>query len=300
MKRAPIRYVDRATGELRDEKIYAHAFLHWCYNTRPGLLLTDLLLRRRWVSRAYGWTQRRAWSRRRIRPFVERFGIDTGEMIRPLNAFASFAEFFEREIDLSHRQIRREPGVCIAPADGRALAYEGIDPRQTFRIKGSDFDLGALVGDERIAERHAGGSAFITRLYICDYHHVHFPDAGTCSRAVPIQGGLYAVSPYGRRSHPPFYSENFRMRSELRSENFGTITMVEIGAFTVGSIRHRYEPGARVGRADRKAVFELGGSTVVMLFEPGRIRFDADLLDNTARGLETYVKLGESIGTNSR
>ena len=50
------------------------------------------------------------------------------------------------------------------------------------------------------------------------YHHVHFPDAGICGPASTIGGGLYAVSPYGRVSHAPFYSENHRMRSEFATE----------------------------------------------------------------------------------
>jgi phosphatidylserine decarboxylase len=138
---------------------------------------------------------------------------------------------------------------------------------------------------------------FITRLYICDYHHVHFPDSGICDGATAISGGLWAVSPYGRRSHPPFYAENYRMRSAFRSDHFGLVTIVEIGAFTVGSIQQRYSVGSHVERADRKSVFAIGGSTVVMLFEPGRIGFDQDLVTNTARGLETYVRLGDSIGS---
>ena len=80
------------------------------------------------------------------------------------------------------------------------------------------------------------------------------------------------------------------MRSELESENFGTMTLVEIGAFTVGSIRQCYQPGANVERADRKAVFGIGGSTVVVLFEPGTIRFDQDLVETFA-SISTLSKL---------
>ena len=35
---------------------------------------------------------------------------------------------------------------------------------------------------------------------------------------------------------------------------------------------------------DEKGYFDFGGSTVVLVFEPGRIRFDDDLLANSERG----------------
>lgn len=295
-QRAPIRFIDRASGEIREEEIYAHGFLDWSYNSRVGRLFTDLLFRRRWVSRLYGWMQRTRWSRRRIRPFIERFGIDADEIVRPVGEFESFADFFVREIDFDRREIARDPQVCIAPADGRVLAYPTVGVNDGFQIKRSRFNLRELLADDQLAARYDGGSMLITRLYICDYHHVHFPDAGVCGPAKAIGGGLYAVSPYGRRSHAPFYSENFRMRAEFESENFGRITMVEIGAFTVGSIRQRYQVDERVERADRKSVFEIGGSTVVLLFEPGRIELDEDLVSHTREGMETYVRLGDSIG----
>jgi phosphatidylserine decarboxylase len=229
-------------------------------------------------------------------PFVKRMNVDVEEIVRPLSEFRSFSEFFAREIDLSRREIRREPEVCIAPADGRALAYHQIESHRTYRIKRATFNLQQLVGDEVLARRYHNGSVFITRLYLSDYHHFHFPDSGVPGPAKSIDGGYYAVSPYARRKLVPFYTENHRMVSQLDSDNFGQIVIVEIGAFTVGSIKQCYESGQPVDRATRKGFFELGGSTVVMLFEPDRILFEDDLVENTGNEIETYVKLGDSIG----
>ncbi|MBK5096337.1 MAG: phosphatidylserine decarboxylase [Gemmatimonadetes bacterium] len=294
--RNPLSYYDRETGAIRDEEIYADVFLDWCYNSRSGRFLTDVLFRRRWISRVYGASQRTRWSRRRIGPFVRRLNVDVDEIVRPLSEFRDFSEFFVREIDLSHRTIRLEPDVCISPADGRALAYTRLESDRTFRIKRSSFNLRQMLGDDALAGRYEGGSLFITRLYLSDYHHFHFPDSGTPGPARAISGGYHAVSPYARRSLVPFFTENFRMVSQFDSISFGLITFVEIGAFTVGSIRQCYEAGQSVERATRKGFFELGGSTVAMLFEPGRIRFDDDLTTHTRNGIETYVKLGDSIG----
>jgi phosphatidylserine decarboxylase len=51
-----------------------------------------------------------------------------------------------------------------------------------------------------------------------------------------------------------------------------------------------------VRRGTRKGYFELGGSVVLLLFAPGAVRFDADLVENSASGIETYVPMGASLG----
>ena len=78
--RNPLTYYDREKGAFFDEEIYAGWFLDWSYNSRTGRFLTDLLFRRRWVSRAYGWLQSTRWSRRRIMPFVERMNVNVEEI----------------------------------------------------------------------------------------------------------------------------------------------------------------------------------------------------------------------------
>ena len=80
------------------------------------------------------------------------------------------------------------------------------------------------------------------------------------------------------------------------SDLFGQIAMGEIGAFTVGSIQQRFNPGVRVAKGARKGLFELGGSTVVLLFQRGAIRLDEDLCTRTEENIETFVRFGESIG----
>ena len=80
------------------------------------------------------------------------------------------------------------------------------------------------------------------------------------------------------------------------SDHFGQIAMVEIGAFTVGSIQQRFNQGVRVSKGARKGFFELGGSTVVLLFQRGAIRLDEDLCARTEEDIETFVRFGESIG----
>ncbi len=295
---APL-YRERHSGRLCEERVHAHALLDWLYNTRCGRVAEALLCGPVWPSRLYAWWQRRPHSRRRIGPFVERLGIDASESLRPLEAFASFADFFTREIDLARRPLHPDPAACVAPVDGKILVVPRLDVRRPLRVKRASLDLAGLLGDADLARQFDGGALAVCRLSLADYHHVHFPTEGVPAAALDVPGRYHAGGPYARRRLVPFFAENRRARTLFASEVFGELAMVEVGALTVGSIRQCYTPGERVVRGARKAVFELGGSTVVLVFRPGTLAFDADLVRWSQEGFETQVRLGERIGSRA-
>ena len=93
----------------------------------------------------------------------------------------------------------------------------------------------------------------------------------------------------------PVYKENAREFSLLCSDHFGTILMMEVGAMLVGKIENRHQ-AARVRRGQEKGNFAFGGSTIVLLTQKGKAMPDPDIWENSQQGIETKVKLGESIG----
>jgi phosphatidylserine decarboxylase len=291
-----LSYYDRRTGELKHDPIYAPGLVDWLCNSSTGWLLTELLLSRRWVSQFYGWWNSQRWSRRKIKSFASHLEINLNELTRPIDTFASFNDFITRDIALSQRPIDPDPNVCVAPADGRVLVYPIVDGDSSLIIKRATLSLRTLLPDERLTSVYSGGSLLVSRLYLNDYHHFHFPDDGVPQSAFSIAGKYYAVSPYAERRTLPFYAENHRMITLFDSEHFGRIAIIEVGAFTIGSIQQRYQPAARVRKGDHKGLFELGASIVILLFKKGAIQFDGDLCENTLSGVETYVRLGESVG----
>lgn len=293
---APLRYFDRASAAWRDERVHAHRFLLWLYNTRSGRLASRLMAHSPHASRLYGWLQRRPRSRRRIRPFVERMGVDLTGSTRTLEEFSSFAEFFTRRLHPWARPVEPDPRTCIAPADGRVLVYPRVDRQASFPIKRATFQLAGLLRDASQAARFDGGVMVVVRLGLADYHHVHFPDAGVPGAARSIPGHLHAGGPYARGWLVPFYAENHRMLTPFASDHFGPMLLVEVGALTVGTIRQAYRPGERVHKGQHKAGFEPGGSTVVLLFRPGSIELDADLVGMSAGGVEVGLRMGQSLG----
>lgn len=295
-----ILYYDRERGAFMTEHVYWSTFLYWLYNTISGRFAAELFFERKCFSQIYGWLHRMGLSRRKNKSFIRKMNVNLEESIRRIENFRSFNDFFTREIDLSKRPINQNPYVCVAPADGKILAYSFLRPDMTFPIKRSWFNLRGFLRDEELTEKFARGSMIISRLCLTDYHHFHFPDSGIPARATPLMGRYHAGGPYGLRRLIPFYSENFRMVTLFESDHFGQIGMVEIGALTVGSIQQRYQPRVHVTKGTQKGFFELGGSTVALLFQRGMIELDEDLLAKTRDEIETYVRLGDSIGRTSK
>lgn len=93
----------------------------------------------------------------------------------------------------------------------------------------------------------------------------------------------------------PIYKENSREYSLLKTENFRTMLMMEVGALFVGKIENRPRR-ASVKRGEEKGNFAFGGSTIVLITEKNAVKPDEDILKNSQAGMETRVLMGEKIG----
>ena len=295
-KTITIPYVSRTGGSIELETVYAGGFLRWLYNTVSGRTASYLLFHHPLASRLYGWWTRLRVSRCQVRGLMNLGDVNDQDFESPRDGFRSFNEFFTRDIDLRRRPMPASPTVCVAPVDGKVLAYNRVRQQDTMQIKQHRFTLEGFLNDPALVRRFDQGSMLICRLSLADYHHFHFPDRGRPGRSHTIPGSLRAGGPYARQSLLPFYSQNRRTLTPFLSDHFGLMLIVEIGALTVGSIVQSFQPHTPVARGQKKGFFQLGGSTVVLLFQRGMIQFDDDLQQNTAKGLETEVQMGDSVG----
>jgi phosphatidylserine decarboxylase len=73
--------------------------------------------------------------------------------------------------------------------------------------------------------------------------------------------------------------------------------MIEVGATFVGSIHQSFKLNEKYFVGQEKGYFSFGGSTIITVFENNRIKFSDDMVENSRNGMETYVLMGDSIGT---
>ncbi len=297
-KKLAITYINRADDLVKTEYPFASGFLYWSYNTILGRALTIFILSRKIVSRLYGWLARQKFSRFFISSFARQTNLNRQSHVQSIKDFSCFNDFFIREPGDGTCPVNEDTDSLIAPADGKLLAYTGIDPNNTFLIKRNLFNLGQFLCSDNLASKFFGGTMIVLRLCLSDYHQFYFPDSGLSYQSSEIKGKYYAGGSYSCRKPTPFYAENHRTTTLFNSDHFGQMVMAEVGAFTVGSIKQTFIPGRQLNKGDKKGHFELGGSTVVLLLAKDSIKIDDDLFFNSIKGFETRVRYGEKIAVS--
>ena len=289
-----IKVYNRRTRNYEIEKVAGESYIKWIYSSPMGMTFLELFVKKKIASNLSGYYCNRVISRKRIKKFVNEFKIDMSRFEIPKGNYRTFNEFF-------HRKLKEVPGVkdksiLIAPCDGKILAYKAIDIKTLIQIKGITYSLGELIGEDSLSSNYALGSCFVVRLSPSDYHRFHFIDDGVCSQTTKIKGFYYSVNPTSINKINKIFCSNKREWSILHSENFGEVLYVEVGATFVGSIIQTYENQKKVSKGDEKGYFKFGGSTVILFLKEGVVSVDKDLLEQTAKGIECSVKMGERIG----
>lgn len=264
--------------------------LRFLYHTAIGGVFLRLLTRR-WLSRLAGAFLDSRLSKCLIKGYIRRHNIHTAdyEDVR----YRSFNAFFTRKIKPGLRPFDRSPQALCAPCDGKLTVYP-ISSDDRFTVKGFSYTAEELLRDRELAARYRGGWCLIFRLTVSDYHRYCFFDGGSAERGGFIRGKLHTVQPTALEKRRVF-TENCREWTLLRTDRFGDAVQVEVGALMVGRIVN--EPKKTFARGEEKGRFEFGGSTVLLLLEPGRAVIDEELLLNTRAGYETVVRCGEKIGS---
>jgi len=292
-----IHFFNRYTGHVERERVYGAAWMRWTYNNPFGRLALAALVKRPIFSHWYGWRMNRPVSMRKVRPFIRTYSLDVREFAEGPESFRTFNEFFYRRLKPEARPIDPDPAAVVFPADGRHLGFPDASQIEGVFVKGQRFDLPKLLGDAELAARYARGTVVLSRLCPVDYHRFHFPLAGRPSDCVQFDGPLYSVNPIALRRKLAYLWENKRTLTMLRTENFGTVLLLEIGATNVGSIVQTYTPETPVAKGDEKGYFRFGGSSTLLLFAPGRVRLADDLVEQSRNQRELYARVGDRLGT---
>ncbi|MDR1232715.1 MAG: archaetidylserine decarboxylase [Puniceicoccales bacterium] len=290
-------FFNRYTNAVEEEKIVGKPWIQLAYSTAIGKLVVALLFKRKLFSFLCGKFASSLPSRKKIKPFIEKYNLKSDSFEKKVSEFTSFNDFFIRKLKPSARPISPKSDAITAPTDGRHLAYVNMKNLSPFFIKGEQLSVEDLIIDKVTAEKFANGSVLISRLAPVDYHRFHFPTACVPDKTFLIKGEYSSVHPTAMNGVVDTFLRNKKTSTLLHTENCGDILMVEIGATCVGSIQQTFVPKRSALKGDEKGYFEFGGSTVILIFENGRVQFSDDILENTASGVETYVLMGDEVAT---
>ncbi|GMK58812.1 hypothetical protein CspeluHIS016_0602540 [Cutaneotrichosporon spelunceum] len=297
---------DRMTGQLQEEKmaVYVRIGIRVLYKgarsqmarARAKKLLKSLSVKQ-------GIKYDSPASAADIAGFIAFHRLNVNEIADPLDSFKTFNEFFYRKLRPDARPIDEpeNPSRLVSMADCRMMAFNTVSQATQIWIKGRDFTVSRLLGPQYASEVHKyeGGGLAILRLAPQDYHRFHSPVRGRIGKITLIDGEYYTVNPQAIRSSLDVYGENVRQVVPIESEEFGTVMTVWVGAMMVGSIGTSVQEGEMVERGQELGWFAFGGSTIVTVFETGRVTWDQDLQDNASAAIETLVRVGMGVGRAS-
>ena len=285
-----MRYADR-DGNIYEEENGQDRLLHWMYTTMAGRASLKILIRP-WVSKLGGAFLSSPISKCLIKGFVKNNHIDMSEYEK--KNYKSYNEFFSRKIKEGKRPFPEDKTILGSPCDCKVSVYP-IEEKTSFVVKDTRYTLDSLIRNRKIARHFQGGYAVILRLTVDDYHHFCYPADGKKSDNVVVPGIFHTVNPVANEVYP-IYRENAREYTLLKTEKFGTVLMMEVGAMMVGKITNVEKKSVSVKKGQEKGWFEFGGSTIILLLQHGKVRLDYDLIENTENGYETVVRMGERIG----
>lgn len=266
--------------------------LIFLYKTVPGRMLLKLLVQPG-VSKAAGRFLSSGLSKWMVPYYIRKNQIDLTDIEIPPKGFSSFNDFFTRKRRTKYGAVSCEG--LISPCDG-FLTPVKIRENTIFSIKHTEYSLKDLLRDDDLAEKFKNGKAFVFRLTPANYHRYCYAANGRVLLNKKIQGKLHCVRPIALRNVPVF-TQNSREYTMIKTEKFGTMIQMEIGALLVGKIRNRDSAFKinKVEAGEEKGWFEFGGSTIVLLVQKDKIRLMEGFYERKNRDGEIPVRMGEMI-----
>lgn len=256
----------------------------------------------------------RTWSAALIRFYRWLYDIDLDEAATSdLSRYPDFNAFFTRPLRPEARPWPEDPEVVGSPADGTVTAVGTADGDTLLQVKEKSYRLSGLLGDEETAAPFFGGSYLTLYLAPPDYHRVHMALGGELRFTSHLPDRLFSVAPSSLVTISRLFCRNERLASVFRTPA-GAMAQVMVGAMLVGGIettwhgphghprnpsRRSFDPGqVALQRGDEMGRFTMG-STVVLLFEPGRVQWREGLLAGDRLQLGQPVGRIEKLGVKS-
>lgn len=275
---------DRKNDQLIEEKQYRQWFVNFLYTKPLGKILLPAITAPLF-SKIYTIYDYLPFSKNKINSLVSDFNIDLSEYKN--QDFRCFRDFFIRKKDI---KVRCSKSDIISPADSKLLVYS-IDEHQKIEVKNQEYELQELLEDKELANYFNGGLACVYRLSMNDYHRYVYVESGNASEVCHLRGKLHSIRDIAL-SRVKVFKENYRCYQIINHHGYKILQM-EVGALLTGKIINHHGEAIK---GKEKGYFDLGGSTIIILYPPNLVKIDDDIMKYSNQKIETKVEIGEVIG----
>jgi len=246
-----------------------------------------------------------------ITRFVQLYDVNVEEIKLDLpQDFATFNDFFVRELQDGAREIDDHADSIVSPADGTVSLTGMLRADSVLQAKGLSYSLDDLLAtDLDKAASYVNGRFATIYLAPYNYHRVHAPFDGELIAARYVPGDLFSVTEATVSRVAGLFRRNERLVMHFRTSS-GPAVVIFVGALNVGSISTPWSGEIRprksgivdtidisnhdsnVRKGDLLGWFNMG-STVILLLPDGACEWNDDLEPGDT------LRMGESIGTFS-
>ncbi len=298
------QYIDRATGQVVNERLIADQAIDLLYNRlreHAPTLFRALTGRR--MSGLLGFLHfdlNLPMEHCRGLRLLERMGVEGLECIAPEHSFTTPRQVFERRI--RYRDLRPmdpNPEAIVAPADAKVLIGTLAETPELF-IKEKFFSATELLGEDAPwCAPFAQGDFAVFRLTPDKYHYNHVPVSGEVVDIYELDGQYHSCNPAAIIALASLHSKNRRVVTIIDTDvdgggGIGLVAMIEVVALMIGDIVQCYSTtgydnpqpvvkGMRLAKGCPKSLYRPGSSTDILLFQQGAVTFCDDLRNNVNR-----------------
>ncbi len=299
------QYIDRETSRVITESLIADRMINTIYSTirENSSVLFNLLTSARTsdLLRIFNYDNPIVSRSSNMKKIIADLNINLDECVRDARELNSPRKLFERQIKYwDCRPMSDVPGHVVSPADSRVLVGSFAED-SIILLKEKFFEYEELVGPEK----HEWLSAFrngdfaVFRLTPDKYHYNHTPVSGEVVDFYEIDGCYHSCNPTAVVSCATPYSKNKRTVTVIDTDvkggsGIGPVMMIELVALMIGEIRQCYSevkyenpssirPGMFVRMGVPKSLFRPGSSVDILIFQPDRIEFCPDIMQNLER-----------------
>lgn len=239
-----------------------------------------------------------------MRLFAKRYDVNLEEAEGTIEDYPTMGAFFTRKLKPGRRTIDMGQKVVASPVDAHVSQIGQIERGACLQAKGISFPVDKLLGDARRALDFDGGSFATLYLSPRDYHRFHSPLPGFITGYQYLPGEFWPVNGMSVRTKDALFAINERLVTYLDTPA-GACAYIAVGATCVSRIHaaydelvthqgqpakaHTYPRPIAIEKGAEIGMFEMG-STVIMLFQRGKVTWEPSLLPDSP------VVLGQRIG----
>ena len=218
------------------------------------------------------------------------------DLFKPANKVGKYNTFIDIFLRVPKKPFEidgeNDPSILVSPASGKIHQIYAENKHSDFKVKKDVINIRQALNNSPVADNFIGGKIVDILLWFTDYHYFHSPISGEI-----IEIGEYSGSYNYDFQHVDWYTalaKHKRVCYIIKTKEFGMVAMIPVGFWGVGSIitYDQIKKGYQITKGEKIGHFGYGGSSILLIFEPDKIEFTIDGIEENW----LLVKPGTQIG----